>query len=83
MFALSYVSRCLKKSFMPLACECTLGADASLTVRIFDPVTGRVDLVVTGIVMERLNDADDVANMIEELREEMRSNTFRAVQVSD
>ncbi|MEB0042232.1 MULTISPECIES: DUF1652 domain-containing protein [unclassified Pseudomonas] len=83
MFALSYLRRCLEKSFMPLACECTLGADASLTVKIFDRKTGRVDLVVTGIVMEKLKNADAIARMIEELHDEMQSNTFRRVQVSD
>lgn len=83
MFSLSYIRRCLEKSFSPLACECTVGADTSLTVRIFEPETGRVDLVVTGIIMETLNSAEAIAKMIEELRYEMGGNTLQTMKVTE
>ncbi|WP_297836927.1 DUF1652 domain-containing protein [Pseudomonas sp.] len=81
MFSLSYIRRCLEKSFAPLACECTVGVDTSLTVRIFDRATGRVDLVVTGIIMEKLNSAEMIAHMVDELRYEIAGNTLHTVEV--
>ena len=81
MFSLSYIRRCLEKSFAPLACECAVGADTSLTVRIFDRATGRVDLVVTGIIMEKLNSEEMIANMVDELRYEIEGNTLRTLAV--
>ncbi|MDB6050153.1 MAG: hypothetical protein JWR17_2899 [Pseudomonas sp.] len=83
MFSLSYIRRTLEKSFAPLACECTVGADARLTVRIFDRDTGRVDLVVTGITIEKLRSAEAVAKMVDELRYEIDGNTLRAAQVAE
>lgn len=83
MFSLSYIRRCLEKSFAPLACECAVGADASLTVRIFERETGRVDLVVTGIIMEKINSAEAIAKMIEELRYEIGGNSLQTMKVTE
>lgn len=66
----------MERSFFPLACECTITGDHSLTVRLYHPVSGQVDLVVTGLNVTALNTAESVAALIEELRYELESNTL-------
>jgi len=65
------VRQLVENSFQPLACECVTSADGSLTVRIFDRATGRVDLMVTGIAMSTVKTLEDVAVLVEELRDEL------------
>lgn len=66
----------LERSFSPLACECTITGDHSLTVKLYHPVSGQVDLVVSGLNVTALNTAESVAALIEELRYELESNTL-------
>ena len=54
MFTLSQLRNCIEEGLAPLTCEFTLCRDASLTLKVFDADTGRVDLVVTGISTNRL-----------------------------
>jgi len=65
------VRQMVENSFLPLACECVICADGSLTVRIFDGATGRVDLMVTGVAVSKIKTLEDVAVLIEELRDEL------------
>lgn len=65
------VRQMVENSFQPLACECVICADSSLTVRIFDEATGRVDLMVTGIAVSKVKTLEDVALLVEELRDEL------------
>jgi hypothetical protein len=48
----------------------------SLTVRLYDPASGRVDLVDTGLRAETLKTLKDVQTLIEELRYELQSNSL-------
>ena len=66
----------LERSFSPLACECTITGDHSLTVKLYHPVSGQVDLVVSGLNVTTLNTNEAVAALIEELRYELESNTL-------
>lgn len=66
----------LERSFSPLACECTISGDHSLTVKLYHPVSGQVDLVVSGLNVTMLKTSDAVAALIEELRYELESNTL-------
>jgi hypothetical protein len=68
---LSQVRHLIENSFIPLACECVIGADASLTVRIFDRESGRVDLMVSGVAVNTLKTRQDVADLVSELRDEL------------
>lgn len=70
---LSQVRHLIEGSFEPLACECIIGADASMTVRIYDRDSGRVDLMVTGIAVDKVKTQHDVAELISELRDELTS----------
>ncbi|VVM55370.1 hypothetical protein PS645_00973 [Pseudomonas fluorescens] len=76
MISLAHLRAQLEQSFSPLACECTLTGDHSLTVKLYSPDTGEVDLVVTGLNVATLVSAESVQALIEELRYELESNTL-------
>ena len=83
MFTLSQLRNCIEESLSPLTCEFTLCRDASLTLKVYDADTGRVDLVVTGISTNRLQTPQDVEKMVEELRYELQSNNMGNVTLED
>lgn len=66
----------LERSFSPLACECTLTGDHSLTVKLYHPVSGQVDLVVSGLSVVSLGTPEAVQALVEELRYELESTTL-------
>lgn len=61
----------IENAFLPLYCQCTLSPDGSLTVRIGDPDSGRVDLLVTGIASDSLNSARAISERVAELRDDL------------
>jgi len=75
VFSRMEVRGLIEQGFAPLACECVLG-DVSLSVRVYDRETGRVDLMVTGIALSDLQQHDDVQRLVEELRDELYGNTL-------
>ena len=83
MFTLSQLRNCIEEGLSPLTCEFTLCRDASLTLKVFDAQTGRVDLVVTGISTNRLQTPLEVEKMVEELRYELRSNNVGKLTLDD
>jgi len=64
----------IELGFLPLRCQCTVSHDSSLTVKVFDPDSGRVDLLVTGISTVRLTSARAISNLVGELRSELVAN---------
>jgi len=72
----------LERSFSPLACDCTVTGDRSLTVKLYHPVSGQVDLVVTGLSVAKLRTPEAVAALIEELRYELECNTLHRRETS-
>ena len=66
----------LEESFQPLACDCTYAGEHSMTVRLYHPETQQVDLVVTGLSTDILNDPIAIAALVEELRYELESNAL-------
>ena len=67
----------LELGLSPLACECTLTGDHSLTVKLYNPDTGEVGLVVTGLNIANLGSAAAVQALIDELRYELQCNTLQ------
>ncbi|MGE8483667.1 MAG: DUF1652 domain-containing protein [Pseudomonas sp.] len=61
----------IESGFLPLSCTCTLNPDGSLMIKVFEPESGRVELLVTGISTENLGSSRAIANLIGELRSEM------------
>ncbi|MDI2590676.1 DUF1652 domain-containing protein [Pseudomonas sp. N3-W] len=72
----------LEHSFSPLACECSLTGDSSLTVKLYHRETGQVDLVVSGLSIASLRTPDAVRALIEELRYELESNSLHRPETS-
>ncbi len=66
-----------RAQFFTLACECSVTGDHSLTVKLYHPVSGQVDLVVSGLHMSTLQTAQSVTALIEELRYELDSNSLQ------
>ncbi|PCR93311.1 hypothetical protein CP336_26570 [Pseudomonas fluorescens] len=64
----------LERSFLPLACECLVDGDHSLTVKLYHPVSGQVDLVISGLRLNSLRTPESIEALIEELRYELESN---------
>jgi len=83
MFTLSQLRNCIEEALSPLTCEFTLCRDASLTLKVFDAESGRVDLVVTGISVNKLQTAQEVEKMVDELRYELQSNTMGKFTLDD
>lgn len=66
--------------FLPLSCTCTSNPDGSLMIKVFDPSSGQVELLVTAVTTEQLTSNRSVANLIRELRSEMAS---RSTMIAD
>ncbi|POF44070.1 hypothetical protein B0D71_04560 [Pseudomonas laurylsulfativorans] len=77
MITLAQLRMLIERSFSPLACECSITGNHSLTVKLYHPVSGQVDLVVSGLNLSRLQTTESVAALIEELRYELDSNSLQ------
>ncbi|MEE1865120.1 MULTISPECIES: DUF1652 domain-containing protein [Pseudomonas] len=64
-------------SFLPVRCQCTLAADRSLTVKVFDRTCERVDLLVTGIDAEQLTSSRAISDLIAGLRNDLADQRQR------
>ncbi|MHB2248503.1 DUF1652 domain-containing protein [Pseudomonas fitomaticsae] len=78
MIYLAQLRAQLERSFSPLACECTVDGQHSLTVKLYHPVSGRVDLVISALSLEALRTPEALAALVEELRFEMQSNPLQS-----
>jgi hypothetical protein len=74
MISLGQLRISIERHFSPLACDCTVTGEHSLTVKLYHPVSGQVDLVVTGLNIAALQTEESVAALMEELRYELESN---------
>jgi hypothetical protein len=74
MIYLTQLRTQLERSFSPLACECSVTGDSWLTVKLYHPVSGQVDLVVSGLSVASLRKPEAVVALIDELRYELESN---------
>lgn len=77
MMSLAQLRTQLERTFSPLACECAVTGEHSLTIKLYHPVTGQVDLVVSGLNMTRLQTPELIATLLEELRYELESNSLQ------
>lgn len=83
MMNLAQLRARLEQSFSPLACECLVDGDHSLTVKLYHPVSGQVDLVISGLKLKTLRTSESVDALIEELRYELESNCLRSSTDTD
>ena len=80
MMNLAQLRASLEQSFSPLACECSVDGDHSLTVKLYHRESGQVDLVISGLKLNELRTPEAVAALIDELRYELERNSLRAAR---
>ncbi|MCS4251456.1 hypothetical protein M2394_005816 [Pseudomonas sp. BIGb0164] len=73
MISITEFSRIMASGFLPLSCDCSLNSDGSLRISVFEPVTGRVDLLLTRVSPEGLDSIRSISNLIGELRTEIKA----------
>jgi hypothetical protein len=71
MVSILDICRIVESGFDPLSCNCTVNPDGSLRIKVFDPATGRIDLLLPYVSPSRLTSIRDISNLIGELRTEM------------
>lgn len=67
--------KAIESGFLPLSCTCTSNPDGSLTVKVFEPLSGRVELLVTPVATEQLTSSRAISELIGELRNEITGRT--------
>ncbi|POA17627.1 hypothetical protein C1886_20950 [Pseudomonas sp. FW300-N1A1] len=73
MLSLSELRHILESGFHPLSCTCTANSDGALKITVFEPRSGRIELLLTGVSTARLTSVRDVSNFVGELRTELRA----------
>ncbi|OWQ38335.1 hypothetical protein CDH05_27645 [Pseudomonas lactis] len=73
MISITEFNRIMASGFLPLACECCLNSDGLLRISVFEPTSGRVDLLLTRVSPEGLDSIRAISNLIGELRTEIKA----------
>ncbi|WP_338581156.1 DUF1652 domain-containing protein [Pseudomonas sp. MAG733B] len=71
MISMLELRHSIECGFLPLSCICTANSDGSLKIEVFDPSSGQVELLVTGVTTDKLTSSRAIADLIGELRSEM------------
>jgi hypothetical protein len=82
MISILELRHIIECGFLPLSCSCTVNPDGSLMIKVFEPVSGCVELLVTGVSSQNLTTSRSIVNLIGELRAEMtaRPSTFASIK---
>ena len=73
MIPIVELRRIMASGFAPLSCDCRVNSEGLLTIRVFEPESGRVDLLLTGVSPQGLNSIRAISNLIGELRTELKA----------
>ncbi|WP_207849795.1 MULTISPECIES: DUF1652 domain-containing protein [unclassified Pseudomonas] len=73
MLAIDDICRIVESGFPLLKCECTKSEQGLLRIKVYEPDSGRVELLLNGVSPEHLKTIRDVSNFVGELRTEMRA----------
>lgn len=71
MISILELRHIIECGFLPLSCVCTSNPDGSLMIKVFEPSSGHVELLVTGVRTETLTSSRAIAELVGELRSEM------------
>jgi hypothetical protein len=71
MISMRELRHIIECGFFPFSCTCTTNPDGSLMIKVFDPSSGQVELLVTAVTTEKLTSSRAIAQLIGELRSEM------------
>ena len=71
MLAIADICRIVESGFPALKCDCVPTAQGLLQIKVYEPDSGRVELLLNGVPPEHLVTIRDLSNFIGELRTEM------------
>ncbi|MFJ3370583.1 DUF1652 domain-containing protein [Pseudomonas sp. NPDC086251] len=74
MISILELRHIIECGFLPLSCSCTVNPDGSLMIKVVEPSSGRVELLVTGVSAITLASSQAIAHLVGELRSEMTAN---------
>jgi hypothetical protein len=72
MLPISVLCSIVESGFAPLSCECTESLGL-LRIEVYDPVTRRVELLVSGVSTTELTSVRAVSDLVGELRTELKA----------
>lgn len=70
MLPISVLCNIVESGFTPLSCECT-ESGGLLRIEVYEPVSGRVELLISGVSTEQLTSVRAISDLVGELRTEM------------
>ncbi|WP_395607958.1 DUF1652 domain-containing protein [Pseudomonas sp. B22129] len=73
MISITELNQIMASGFLPLSCDCSLNSDGSLRICVFEPTSGRVDLLLTRVSPQGLDSIRSISNLIGELRTELKA----------
>lgn len=62
----------IESAFLPMRCNCTV-LDDTMTVEVVDPATEHIELLVSGIALDRLDTSRALCELISELHAELNA----------
>lgn len=65
------IQNIIEHSMLPAVCTCSLEADQSLTIRVCDCMTGKVDLVATHVPLWTLDSPHAIATLVADMRHQI------------
>jgi len=72
MISSQELGRIVEAAFLPMKGVCSIAADGSMTIQIFNPETEKEELTVVGIDTAALGSIRDIVALVLEVQEEMR-----------
>ncbi|MDQ0121619.1 hypothetical protein J2W17_000556 [Pseudomonas lini] len=64
----------IEHKMLPAVCTCVMEADQSLTIRVCDCMTGKVDLVAAHIPLWTLDSPHAIASLVADMRQEIEAH---------
>ncbi len=71
MLAITDICHIVESGFPTFKCDCIPTTQGLLQIKVYEPASGRVELLLNGVSPEHLVTIRDISNFIGELRTEM------------
>ncbi|RMR37398.1 hypothetical protein ALP36_03012 [Pseudomonas syringae pv. coriandricola] len=70
MYSKPDLQRVLETAFLPSRCECVIAANESFSVKLFDTISGDIQLSVAGMPLSELSTSRSIARLVLSLKEQ-------------
>ncbi|WP_458725515.1 DUF1652 domain-containing protein [Pseudomonas mandelii] len=68
------IQNIIEHSMLPAVCTCVMEADQSLTIRVCDCITGKVELIATNVPIWNLNSPHDIAVLVADIQQKIEAH---------